>query len=297
MAFLMALTSSVEPALADPLTPPTIDLQFIVTYPAGGDETAPPGNARIDGNVRAQGSVTEAIGKQLSVSYDHLDGGFLETTMGRDIARNGSTIVNGSIHDVINQVRVDGSLHQFNAELGYFYRERTCCPGTTDPANLAPADWHETYLTLGYTAVPIGALQGTTFSYAITGHHAPHHVTQAYLASLPSGFSDANRTETGLTQALGLTTPLDTPHTLTIGGSYSWGAMDYFDNAPLPFYYSDVIVTGRKSVNKVLSITALLNNLTQRNQGYPFASRPGDPPRVLCTRCRPQGRTVVASRM
>lgn len=275
IALAATLISTPNPAPAEPLAPPTVDLQFLLTHAAGGDETSQAGNPRIDGTVRAQGSVTQRIGKHLSFSFDHLDGGSLETTVGRNIAPSGAPIINGSVHDVVNQFRVDGSAKQVTAELGYFYRYRTCCPGTTDPTNLAPADWHETYLTLGYETLPIGALHGTTLSYAITGHLVPHHVTQAFLATLPSGFSDRNHTETGISQALGLTTPIDIRRTLTVGGSFGWGAMDYFDNAPFPFYYTNVNLTARKVVNRFLSFTALLNNLTQRNQGYPFASPQG----------------------
>jgi hypothetical protein len=274
IALAAALTGTPNPALAD-LPSPTIDLQFILTHAAGGDETSQPGNARIDGIVRAQGSVTEQVGKHLSFSYDHLDGGGLETTIGRDIAPNGTTIVNGSIHDIVDQFRADGSVNQVSAELGYFYRYRACCPGTTDPTNLAPADWHETYLALGYTTLPIAPLHDTTFNYTATGHLVPHHVTQAYLTSLPSGFTDSNRTETGLSQTVGFATPIDNPHSLTVGGSYGWGAMDYFDNAPFPFSYVNVNLSARKVVNKFLGFTAILNNLTQRNQGYPFASPQG----------------------
>ncbi|HTJ27131.1 MAG TPA: hypothetical protein VMA36_13310 [Candidatus Limnocylindria bacterium] len=274
LALVAVLVSTPAPAFAG-LEVPTVDLQFILTHAAGGDETSQPGNSRIDGNVRVQGSVTEAVGNNVSFSYDHFTGGALETTIGRAIAPDGTPIINGSIHDIVDDFRVDATMHQAYAEAGYFYRQRACCPGMTDPTNLAPADWHETYLTLGYDTIPVAALHGTVFNYSITGHLVPHHVTEAYLAGLPAGFTDNNHVETGISQSAGLMTPVDVRHKLFVGGSYGWGAMDYFDNAPFPFYYVNVNLVARKVVNKYLSFTGVLNNLAQRNQGYPFASPQG----------------------
>jgi hypothetical protein len=269
-----ALTSLPRIAAADPKLP-TLDLEPILTRATGGDELAQPGNPFISGNLQIQGSLTEPLGNNVSVSYDHLNAGGLATTIGRNIAPNGSTIVNGSIHDIVDQFRVDAFSNGFSAETGYFYRQRACCPATTDPTNLAPAVWHETYLTLGYTTRPFLALHRTTFSYGITGHLVPHHVTAAYLATLPSGYTDFNRVETGISQSLGFQTPIDARGTLSFFGSYGWGTMDYFDNSPIPFAYTYLDFRVRKVVNKYLSFSAQTNNLAQRNQGYPFASPQG----------------------
>jgi hypothetical protein len=69
----------------------------------------------------------------------------------------------------------------------------------------------------------------------------------------------------------GVNANLPINHGFALFGSASYGAFDYFDNAPVPFYYDIIDVGIYKKFNQVLSLTADLNNLTQIHlEGSPF---------------------------
>jgi hypothetical protein len=157
---------------------------------------------------------------------------------------------------------------------------------TDDPANLAPADWHEQFLTLSLTSPPITALNGFTVGVSATGVHNKHHVsgnpnvspfapqnigTGLYNAAV-AGYSDKDGSDRyGVNYGVNANLPVN--HGFAVFGSASYGAFDWFDNSPVPFYYNIIDVGVFKKFNNVVSLTADLNHLTQYNLGnVPFVS-------------------------
>jgi hypothetical protein len=177
-----------------------------------------------------------------------------------------------SNNDIVDTFRVNYSgIKGVGVTLGTFYRFRHDNEATNDPLNLAPSDWHEQFVTLSYTAPPIAALNGFTLGVSGTGEYNHHHVSAAGLAAEEAaGFSDYDgKPRFGINYGVNGNLPIN--HGFAIFGSSSYGAFDFFDNSPVPFYYVIDDVGIVKKFNQTLSLSGDLNNLTQQNRGgWPF---------------------------
>jgi hypothetical protein len=225
------------------------------------------------------------IAKGLAAQYEHDRAAGIDTTIGRV---TGTFTVPGVAHqfdshqyiypasnnDIVDTFRLSYTgIKGIGVTIGTFYRFRHDNAATNDPNNLAPADWHEQFATLSYTAPPIAFLNGTTIGVSGTFEHNKHHVSTAgLLAEEAAGFSDSDgKTRSGVNYGPNINIPITKGFALF--GSAAFGAFDFFDNSPVPFYY-DIIDFGlSKKLNNVLSISTDVNNLTQQNLGgWPFAS-------------------------
>jgi hypothetical protein len=297
------------PASADTFAHlPTIDLYPTVNWATGNDAFGSPGgpdpcnNYTLPTTVCPNGSVGPNAGdssggvrsgvfdlnavvsipliKGLAFQYEHDRAAGIDTTIGRvtnSIATGSGRIATNqyiypaSNNDIVDTFRVVYALKGFALTAGTFYRFRHDNQATNDPNNLTPADWHEQFLQLNYTAPPIAALNGLTIGVYGDGEYNHHHVSLAGKeAEAAVGLNDFDgKARFGINYGANANLPIN--HSFAIFGSWSDGAFDFFDNSPLPFYYIIDDVGIVKKFNQVLSISADTNNLTQHNLGgWPF---------------------------
>jgi hypothetical protein len=251
----------------------------VITSPNAGDAS---GSAR-EGVVDVNAVVTIPIVKNVAFQYEHDRAAGIDTTIGRVTQgfRNGNLyIYPASSNDIVDAFRLNFSgIKGFGVSLATQYRFRHDNQATADPLNLSPADWHQQSLTISYTTPAIAALNGLTVGVSGSGIHNLHHASATYLAGLTSMcangdgcYTDSDgKTRYGMNYGVNANLPIN--HGFAIYGSASYGAFDYFDNAPLPFYYAIIDVGIYKKLNQVLSLTGDLNNLTQENNGsWPFTA-------------------------
>jgi hypothetical protein len=284
---------------------PTIDVYPTVNFATGNDEYGSPGGpdplnnygppignilspsagnaagGTRPGKLDINAVITVPLVKGVNFQYEHDRAAGIDTTIGRVTQgyRNGNQyIYPATSNDIVDAFRLNYSgIKGVGVTLASQYRFRHDNEATDDPLNLAPADWHQQSLTLSYTAPAIAALNGLTVGISGTGVYNKHHASASYLAGLANDcatgfgcYSDSDgKTRTGLNYGVNANLPIN--HGFAIYGSASYGAFDYFDNAPLPFFYDIIDVGIYKKLNSVLSLTADLNNLTQQNNGsWPF---------------------------
>lgn len=223
--------------------------------------------------------------KNLAFQYEHDRAAGIDTTIGRvtnGFRNNNQYIYPASSNDIVDTFRLSYTgIKGVGVTVGTFYRFRHDNPATNDVASNGgqPADWHEQFVTLSYTLPPIAALNGFTLGISGTGESNKHHASAQYLQDLANkcatGFGcytdEDGKTRTGVNYGVNANLPIN--KSFSIFGSASYGAFDWFDNAPVPFYYDIIDVGINKKFNQVLSLSADLNNLTQQNLGgWPFAS-------------------------
>ncbi len=301
---------SFAPASADAVSHlPTIDLYPTINYATGNDEYGSPGGPDPANNYPSAGYtnlspsagnaaggtrpgkldlnavVTIPLVSNFNFQYEHDRAAGIDTTIGRVTDAAHKYIYPASNNDIVDAFRVNYSgIKGVGVTLATQYRFRHDNPATNDVASNggAPADWHQQTLTLSYTAPAIAALNGLTVGVSGTGVHNKHHASANYLAglaancALPAGpptgtcFTDSDgKTRTGVNYGVNANLPIN--HGFAVFGSASYGAFDWFDNAPEPFYYDIIDVGIFKKLNQVLSLTADLNNLTQQHlEGTPF---------------------------
>jgi hypothetical protein len=307
------------PALADTFSHlPTVDIYPTVNWATGNDEYGSPGGpdplnnygppigniaspsagnaagGAVNGRLDFNAVVSVPLLKGLAFQYEHDRAAGIDTTIGRV---TGTTVVNGhnvanneyiypaSNNDIVDTFRLSYTgIKGVGFTVGSFYRFRHDNTATNDPTNLAPADWHEQFANLSYTAPPIAALNGLTLGAYVDGEYNLHHVSgdpniSPYAAAndgsglqsaAEAGYSDyTGKPRFGVNYGFNGNLPFN--HKFALFGSWSKGAFDFFDNSPVPFYYVITDIGISKSFNKTLSLTADTNNLVQYNLGgVPF---------------------------
>lgn len=248
---------------------PVLDLIPTLSSSIGGDEFSPiepPGNPFVRSDVRLSYRLTQPIAPRVAFSYFH-NAAIADNTLGRAVTRSGTFVYPQSARDALDDFGFTYGARQGYARAGYAYEHRICCPAAGDPTTLAPAAWHAYYVEGQVHTVPLPWRQ-LTFSFTERATLVPHHVTAAYLRTLPSGYSDSNRDEYGLTQTLGASLNV-APRTQAFG-TFTWGATYFFDNTPFP-YQSDTFDYGlQRPIDRTTTLRAEINQQTQRPQGFPF---------------------------
>jgi hypothetical protein len=319
MLLCAGLFSGARPALADTFSHlPTIDLYPTVNWATGNDEYGSPGGpdplnnfGPPNGNIASPSAgnasggarsgvldvnavISIPVFKGLTFQYEHDRAAGIDTTIGRV---TGSTVVNGhnvatnsyiypsSSNDIVDTFRLSYSgIKGVGVTLGSFYRFRHDNEATNDPRNLAPADWHEQFLNIGYTAPAIAALNGLTLGAYVDGEYNKHHVSgnpnvspydpsndgSGLQGAAFAGYSDTDgKARYGVNYGFNGNLPVN--HGVALFGSWAKGAFDFFDNSPVPFYYIITDVGIVKRFNQTLSLSADTNNLVQYNLGgVPF---------------------------
>jgi hypothetical protein len=269
VALCASLVDRPLPALADSHIP-SIDVIPMLVIDTSGFLASPPGNPLLPagGELDLNGTVTVPLFDGITFAYDHVTNGLIRNTLPR-VATPGVGLTSPGLtyRDYIENFRLDASvLHGVGVEVGSGYRHRVCCPATAQGGTA----YHDNYLNLNYTTPAVKELNGATFTYGVTGHQSPHKVSLAN-GAVPFALAQAAGTtgnETGITQAATLAIPIN--NGLSVSGTYTWGAFNYFIDAPIPYAYGIWIVNVTKKVDKHLSLGANIDNFEQRSQGYPF---------------------------
>jgi hypothetical protein len=275
--FLGSAAAANPPAASPTLAPspapvsyrPVIDLIPSAVWSSGGDEFSPiepAGDPFVRGDVRLSYRVAENLTRRVSFVYFH-NATIADNTLGRVVSRTGAFIYPQSARDILDDFAFMYALEHGYVRAGYDYEHRVCCPGASDPTNLTPAAWHAVYVEGQVHTPPIGPAH-LVLSFTERASRVPHHVTSAYLAALPPGFTDSNRTEYGLTQTVGATA--DVAPKLQAFGTLMWGATYFFDNAPFPYQMDTFDYGLQRPINRFTTLRAEVNQQTQREQGYPF---------------------------
>jgi hypothetical protein len=282
VAAVVGILSASAAASADILAPsyiPTIDIYPQATFVTGEDAFgAPGGKPFVNGDIQFNGVFSEPLLKHLAFQYEHDRGSGINNTIGNIgqqlsptlitpglPAKNNNQIIGGSSNDIINEFRVAYSQPEIGIVAGYYYRYRFCCPNTADPTNLEPADWHATYLQLGLTTPAIKALNGTTLGVTGRGTYNLHHTSVPFQEfEAANGLLDKNgKPQFGVNYGANINVPINSG--LSLFGSWSFGAFDFFDNAAHIFYYDISDFGLNKKINKYLSFSADVNNLVQQH--------------------------------
>lgn len=256
---------------------PIIDFRPVATWAnAGGmgsgnaGGTPPP-----NGGIELTGTATVPLFKGLSFSYDRVAGGLLWGSFG-SVAFPGAGIISvGSYKDVVQNYRLDYVVNpSFTVELGLATRHRECCPASGDPTNPDSTQWQTGNLGVTYTSPSYKWLNHGVFVLNLTGHTANHQPSPNALAGQPPGQDIAGpggkKQEYGTSQAITAVVPVDIRNRLTATATYTWGALDYFENEPFPYSYKIWIFGLNKTVNPYLGFELQAFNLWQGQQGSPF---------------------------
>jgi hypothetical protein len=222
--------------------------------------------------LRLSAKITQLVGSRLQLYYFD-NNGANNSTLGRVTNAAGEYLY----PKPSTQSAIEIGAHYVTSshtylQTAYFYRWQVCCPATAAASNLAPTNTERLYyLEAGYRTSPLWHTR-IVASYALHGVWDPHHlVTPAYLASLPPGISDHERSITGFYQIFGLSTPIDRDAKVNAFGTFINGAVDYFNNSYAPYYYDFFIYGLNYRATERFTLTAEINMLTQQNlSGLPF---------------------------
>ncbi len=246
------------------------------------------------GKLDLNAVISVPVLRGLAFQYEHDRAAGIDTTIGRVTGStrvgglnvpNNQYIYPGTSNDIVDTFRLSYTgIKGVGVTVGTFYRFRHDNQATNDPANLSPADWHEQFVTLNYSLPPIAALHGFSLGVSATGEYNKHHVSgnpnvspfapenagSGLAGAAAAGYSDQDgKKRYGINYSVNGNLPINSGFALF--GSTAYGAFDFFDNSPVPFYYVIDDVGIHKSFNKTLALNADLNNLTQLNRGnVPF---------------------------
>ncbi len=286
---------------------PTIDLYPTVNYATGNDEYGSPGGpdplnnygppigniaspsagnaagGTRPGKLDLNAVVTIPLIKSLNFQYEHDRAAGIDTTIGRVTGSvttgsgrlpTNTYIYPATSNDIVDAFRLNYSgIKGVGVSLATQYRFRHDNQATNDFVTNggAPADWHQQSLGLTYTTPAFASLNGLTLGAEVTGVYNKHHVSaQGLVAEKAAGFTDTDgKARYGVNYGPNFNLPITKG--FAVYGSATYGALDFFDNSPVPFQYDEIDFGISKKFNQVLSLTADLNNLTQQNLGgWPF---------------------------
>jgi outer membrane protein W len=246
---------------------PSINLILKSYVDTGSDQISSPGDTLIDGQMRIGGRVTIPFTspafpfKNLVLRYEHDNSLHTEA---RVTASSGLYDYPGSRYDQTDKFTAGYDMGNFSVMAGYFYKHRVCCPAASDPTNTRPSTEHLANVTVSDKFGP--RRYGTSlFSADLTGWRSLNHqqgpVTKGY-----SNLGDLYLYSTSVT----MQTSIDRRHFFEpyIGVGIS---NDYYDNRPVPYYLHTVKMGINSRLSSIVTLTANLSNLTEFNEGYPYA--------------------------
>jgi hypothetical protein len=227
----------------------------LAVWSTSGDNLGNSQDSALSGNLRLGAAFTHRFSRKWSASVVHT---YLDTTTGRIIVAG---------HDIdpglaVDPIALGYATYTFNPRVsldaGYFERQRSCCPGWSDPSLPGPFRYHDEYaqanIGLGKIA-PIGP------QFALQAQLA--YVTHPVLAPGWGG-------NKFMAQGLARYTLFLEPHDLTglsIGYHY---ASDYFESLPVITTYNMVFVDFTHAFSRHFIFQAEETNFTQHDQGVPF---------------------------
>jgi hypothetical protein len=222
------------------------------------------------------GTIQIPITRALSFSFDRSVGGTLDQASER-VLYNGVPTYPTVTRDALLVERLDYQVNQFTIEAGLSYRHRIdAAAGVSTgryPYTVSSSEWHYGYLGVTYTTVPIRGLANSRFTFNVTADDQPvdHHVAVqgahgvTYIDENPHKNHYYESTET-----VGVMIPVN--HGLTVTVRDSWGAGNFYENAPFPYRWdSAFLIAVTKKFNNVFSLTLRDQNQHYAPQGAPYA--------------------------
>jgi hypothetical protein len=250
---------------------PIIDVIPVLTWP-GSDLTQ-----RQIGNfdyLDVGGTITIPITRSLSFSFDRNVGGTLDQA-------SESYLVGGVRHyptvsrDSILVERLDFETNGFTFEGGLSFRHRidgsSGVSTAAYPYTVSSDEWHYGYVGVAYATNPIHVLANSQFTFGLTGEYQPvdQHVAVEHDGRV--SFVDENPHLTQYyesTESVGVIVPVG--QGLNITARDSWGASDFYENAPFPYRWDgNVMVEITKKFNGNVSLTVRDQNQHWALQGAP----------------------------
>jgi hypothetical protein len=275
LAFFVALLGPVALGADARAEGTTIDLLPTSNVMVGrtDDGGATRANPPISGELRLSARLSQTLSTRLQAYAFYNDGGYDVESSRITNARGAYVYLAPGRSDSIELgARYAIGNHAY-LQASNYYRWWVCCPAAGDPSAVAPLAEHLDYLTFGYTSSPLGPFH-VVASYGLQGALEPNHqVTAAFLKTLPPGTNArAGSAITGIAQTFALTVPLDRPGRFTAFGTFTYGAIDFFNNSVAP-YYHDIFLYGLAGrLTHGFTLTAQINELTQQHlDGIPFA--------------------------
>jgi hypothetical protein len=241
----------------------TIDIQSQSTFAAGADEKGKPGGVPLtNGDTRVPFKLTVPLGDKLTFTFAHTN---IDETLGRVTDAHGTYVYPGAYHGDANDASVAYSSGAVTWSAGYLQRHRACCPYDQIEEHLA-------YVGIEDDFGPVTGKK-SLFVFKLLGMRSVNHKqSAAFLSANAPGYTYADykgnlpiyRTSIEMRAPIGSSGL----RLLAEAGVDS----DYFDYQPIPLYYPYVNVGLEKTFSPNLRYTMLFENLTQHEQGYPFAS-------------------------
>lgn len=222
------------------------------------------------------GTIQIPLTHNLSFAFDRNVGGTLDQASER-ILNNGTATYPTVNRDAALTERLDYQVSQFTVEGGLSYRHRidgaSGVSTAAYPYTVSSTEWHYGYLGVTYTTLPIRALFNSRFTFNVTGDYQPvdHHVA----VQGPGGvtYIDENPKKNQYyesTQAVGIIVPVN--HGLSVTARDSWGATNFYENAPFPYRWdSAILLAVTKKFNNFFSLTIRDQNQHFAPQGAPYA--------------------------
>jgi hypothetical protein len=237
-----AVAAAGSVARASRNAPAVLDLQPQSTFATGGDERGAPGGVPLtNGDLRLPFKLTIPVAQKLSFVFAHKN---IDETLGRVAQADGTYTHPGAYHGDANDASVSYTAGADTWSAGYLQRHRACCPYDKVQEHLAYAGFENDFGPVSgkksLFAFKLQALRSVT-----NGGPAIYRTSLQLRAPVAKGF-----------------------RVLSEAGVDS----DYFDGQPIPLYYNYVNYGIQTDFSPAVSYTMLVENLTQRRQGYPFVS-------------------------
>lgn len=223
------------------------------------------------------GTIQVPITRRLSFSFDRLVEGIFNQASER-ILVNGVPTYPGLTRDSVLVERLDYQLGDFTFEGGSSFRHRidgaSGVSAAAYPYTVSSSEAHYDYLGATYTTRPIRALANSKFVFSVTAdaQHVDHHVAVANGNTV--SYIDENPKQNifyETTQQVGWLIPVDQRSGLTFSARDTWGAINYYENAPFPFRESAAMTLAlTKKFNNTFSLTMRAQNAHYIAQGFPF---------------------------
>lgn len=261
-ALAAALLCAALPAQAAKTTKPTLELQPQSTFATGADERGKPGGLPLtSGDLRLPFKLTVPFAKTLQFIVQQK---YIDETLGRVANAGGTYMYPGAYHDIATDASLAYKIGALLWSAGYFQRHRACCPYDKVEEHLVYAGIEDNF------GPKVGTK--TMFAFKFQGLRSVNHKeSAAFLAANAPGYTFADYKGNLFIYRTSLEMRVPVVKTFALLGKAGVDS-DYFDYDPIPLYYDYVNVGAEAKISPNVTYTLQLENLTQRNQGYPFVA-------------------------
>jgi hypothetical protein len=259
----VAILLCAAPAAAQQTKRPTIDIQPQASFATGSDERAAPhGLPLTNGDLRVPFKLSVPLSHKFTFVFQKKN---IDETLGRVTTASGAFKYPGAYHGDSHDASVSyaaGSAVTWSA--GYYQRHRACCPYDKIEEHLVYAGFEDDF----------GPVTGKKSLFVFSAQllrSVNHKEDASFLAANAPGytFGDYKGNLAIYRAYVEIRAPVAKKLRLLARAGID---SDYFDYQPVPLYYNYVNVGAQAALSPNVGYTMWIENLTQRNQGYPFAA-------------------------